>query len=56
MMLVVVLNVRTESNAGQKRFRRVAKVCEEVGLKVQNSVRAIRRWVLFHPTTIPAVQ
>jgi CRISPR-associated protein Cas2 len=38
MLVVVVYDVRTESNAGQKRFRRVAKVCEDVGQRVQDSV------------------
>jgi len=39
MMLVVVADdVSTESDAGRKRLRRVAKVCEDVGQRVQNSV------------------
>jgi CRISPR-associated protein Cas2 len=38
MLVVVVYEVRTESIAAQQRFRRVAKVCEDVGQRVQNSV------------------
>jgi len=38
MLVVVAYDVSTESNAGRKRLRRVAKVCEGVGQRVQNSV------------------
>ncbi len=38
MLVVVAYDVSTESNAGRKRLRRVAKVCEDVGQRVQNSV------------------
>ena len=38
MLVVVAYDVSTESKAGQKRLRRVAKVCENVGQRVQNSV------------------
>ncbi len=38
MMVVVAYDVSTESDAGKKRLRRVAKLCENVGQRVQNSV------------------
>ncbi len=38
MMVLVTYDVRTESSAGQRRLRRVAKVCENYGQRVQNSV------------------
>ena len=38
MMVLVTYDVRTDSDGGQKRLRRVAKVCENYGQRVQNSV------------------
>ena len=38
MLVVVAYDVSTESEAGRKRLRRVAKVCEGMGQRVQNSV------------------
>ncbi|MBM4463155.1 MAG: CRISPR-associated endonuclease Cas2 [Chloroflexi bacterium] len=38
MMVLVTYDVRTDSQAGQKRLRRVAKVCENYGQRVQDSV------------------
>ena len=38
MMLVVTYNVDTSDTAGQKRLRKVAKICERYGMRVQNSV------------------
>ena len=38
MMVLVTYDVRTESEGGQKRLRRVAKVCENYGQRVQDSV------------------
>jgi CRISPR-associated protein Cas2 len=38
MLVVVAYDVSTESEAGRKRLRRVARVCENVGQRVQNSV------------------
>ena len=37
-MIVVCYDVSTETAAGRKRLRRVAKVCEGVGQRVQKSV------------------
>lgn len=38
MMIVVSYDVNTEDRAGQKRLRKVAKICESKGCRVQNSV------------------
>lgn len=38
MMVLVTYDVSTDNPEGQKRLRRVAKVCESRGQRVQNSV------------------
>lgn len=38
MMLVVTYDVDTSDSAGQKRLRKVEKICERHGMRVQNSV------------------
>ena len=38
MMLVVTYDVDTSDATGQKRLRKVAKICERYGIRVQNSV------------------
>jgi CRISPR-associated protein Cas2 len=38
MLVVVAYDVSTESEEGVKRLRRVARVCENRGQRVQNSV------------------
>jgi CRISPR-associated protein Cas2 len=38
MLVVVAYDVSTETDAGRKRLRRVAKICEDMGQRVQNSV------------------
>lgn len=38
MMVLVTYDVRTESEGGKRRLRRVAKVCQNFGQRVQNSV------------------
>ncbi|MGI8961773.1 MAG: CRISPR-associated endonuclease Cas2 [Bryobacteraceae bacterium] len=38
MLVVVAYDVNTETAAGKRRLRRVAKVCESNGQRVQNSV------------------
>lgn len=38
MLVVVAYDVSTESEEGRRRLRRVAKVCEDKGQRVQNSV------------------
>jgi CRISPR-associated protein Cas2 len=38
MMIIVAYDVSTETKAGRKRLRRVAKVCESTGQRVQKSL------------------
>ncbi len=38
MLVVVAYDVNTETPAGRKRLRHVAKACENLGQRVQNSV------------------
>ncbi len=38
MLVLVTYDVETVSRAGQKRLRRVAKLCCNYGVRVQNSV------------------
>ncbi len=38
MLIIITYDVSTVSAAGRKRLRRVAKVCESMGQRVQNSV------------------
>lgn len=38
MLIIVTYDVSTESAAGRKRLRRVARVCERSGQRVQKSV------------------
>jgi CRISPR-associated protein Cas2 len=38
MLVIVTYDVSTESSEGRRRLRRVAKVCESVGQRVQKSV------------------
>lgn len=38
MLMLVSYDVSTASSAGRRRLRRVAKACEDWGIRVQNSV------------------
>ncbi|QKE41156.1 MAG: CRISPR-associated endonuclease Cas2 [Ferrovum myxofaciens] len=38
MLIIVTYDVSTETAAGRKRLRRVAKTCEKIGQRVQKSV------------------
>lgn len=38
MLVIVTYDVSTETREGRRRLRRVAKVCESVGQRVQKSV------------------
>jgi CRISPR-associated protein Cas2 len=38
MMVLVTYDVNTETEAGKKRLRKVAKQCQNYGQRVQNSV------------------
>ena len=38
MLLVITYDVNTQDSKGRKRLRRVAKICVDYGVRVQNSV------------------
>ncbi len=38
MLLLVTYDVSTETKAGKRRLRRIAKVCQDYGQRVQKSV------------------
>ena len=38
MFVIVAYDVNTESDAGKKRLRKVAKTCQNYGQRVQNSL------------------
>lgn len=38
MMILVTYDINTETGAGQKRLRKVARECQNYGQRVQNSV------------------
>lgn len=38
MLIIICYDVNTETSAGRRRLRRVAKVCESTGQRVQKSV------------------
>ncbi|MGN7470654.1 CRISPR-associated endonuclease Cas2 [Brevibacillus sp. SAFN-007a] len=38
MLVLITYDVSTVSRAGQKRLRRVSKICQNYGQRVQNSV------------------
>lgn len=38
MLVLITYDVNTENNNGKKRLRRVAKLCVDHGIRVQNSV------------------
>lgn len=38
MLIVVTYDVETKTETGQSRLRRVARICENYGQRVQNSV------------------
>ncbi len=38
MLIIVTYDVSTETREGRKRLRRVAKLCESIGQRVQKSV------------------
>lgn len=38
MLLLITYDVNTTTSEGEKRLRKVAKLCEKYGIRVQNSV------------------
>lgn len=60
MLVVVAYDVNTESPGGKKRLRRVARVCENNGQRVQNSVFECwvdsAKWVEFKARLLAEIQ
>lgn len=52
MMVVLSYDVDTSDSAGAKRLRKVAKVCEAYGCRVQNSVFEL----LIEPTQLVSLK
>ena len=52
MMLVIAYDVDTTSSAGSQRLRKVARLCERHGIRVQNSVFE----VLLDPAQLVALK
>ena len=59
MLVVVAYDVNTECPAGRRRLRRVARVCENYGQRVQNSVFECwidpAQWVQFKAKLIAEI-
>ena len=59
MLVVVAYDVNTESAAGKRRLRRVARTCENLGQRVQNSVFECwvdpAQWVQFRTRLIAEI-
>lgn len=60
MMVLVTYDVNTETKAGQRRLRRVAKACEDFGQRVQNSVFEClvepAQWVVLRQTLLEEIE
>jgi CRISPR-associated protein Cas2 len=60
MMVLVTYDVNTETKAGKKRLRNVAKKCENYGQRVQNSVFEClvdpAQWAKFRQELIEIVE
>ncbi|MDR3703525.1 MAG: CRISPR-associated endonuclease Cas2 [Candidatus Sulfopaludibacter sp.] len=58
-MVVVAYDVSTETDGGRRRLRRVAKVCEDVGQRVQDSVFEClvdgARWVRLRASLVSEI-
>lgn len=52
MMLVIAYDVDTTNSAGAQRLRKVARLCERYGIRVQNSVFE----VLLDPAQLAALK
>jgi CRISPR-associated protein Cas2 len=59
MLVVIAYDVSTESDGGKKRLRRVARVCEDCGQRVQKSVFECwvdpAQWVRFKARLIAEI-
>lgn len=60
MMVLVTYDVSTESSAGRKRLRRVARQCENIGQRVQNSVFECwidpAQWVILRSRLVQEIE
>ncbi len=60
MMVLVTYDVSTESEGGQRRLRRVAKICKNYGQRVQKSVFEClidpAQWVAMRQRLIDEIQ
>ncbi len=60
MMVLVAYDVRTDTAAGRRRLRRVAKLCQNVGQRVQFSVFEClvdqAQWVSFRAKLIAVIK
>jgi len=60
MFVLVTYDVKTEGDAGRRRLRRVARVCENYGQRVQHSVFEClvdnAMWVKFRALLIAEVK
>ena len=59
MMVLVAYDVRTDSDGGQKRLRRVAKMCQNYGQRVQFSLFEClvdpAQWVAFRSKLVDTI-
>ena len=60
MLVLVTYDVTTETDAGRKRLRKVAKLCENRGQRVQKSVFEClvdnAQWVTFRANLIREIE
>ena len=60
MLVVVSYDVSTREEAGQRRLRRVARLCEDRGQRVQNSVFEClvdaAQWVSFRAALLAEIE
>lgn len=59
MLMLVAYDVSTETNAGRRRLRRVARACLDYGQRVQNSVFECEvdpsQWVMLRARLIAEI-
>jgi CRISPR-associated protein Cas2 len=59
MLMLVTYDVNTADTAGRRRLRRVAKTCQDLGQRVQNSVFECEvdpaQWAMLRATLIEEI-
>jgi CRISPR-associated protein Cas2 len=59
MLILIAYDVSTIDSAGEKRLRRVARTCEDYGVRVQKSVFECRvgenQWVLLRERLLTTI-